>query len=411
MPQKGLTEESAILTKWYVKEGDVVKEGQYIFALETGKATFDVEAEVSGTILKLAGGEGEEIAIKAVVCVIGTPGESYTLEEKPSVAAAGTSSAPAAAAPDLPVKGAAGEAAPLTAGGTGEVKISPRARRLAEKEGLDYSALRGSGPGGRIIEDDIKAVPAGRKAPDSSRPAMTASFFPAGTEGEYAVVPNDRMRKIIALNMLNSLQSMAQFTMTASFDAAEIMDYHVRYNSVHSPEEKLSINDLLVFAVSRVLPDFPFMNAHFSGEETRLFTHVSLGIATHTPKGLLVPTVKNADTKSLGEISGEIKALALRCREGKALPEDLSGGTFTVSNLGRYGVNFFTPIINPPQTGILGVGAIEYKRKKTPSGIADYPAMGLSLTVDHRAVDGAPAAEFLAALCAELENFSFLLVK
>jgi pyruvate dehydrogenase E2 component (dihydrolipoamide acetyltransferase) len=211
--------------------------------------------------------------------------------------------------------------------------------------------------------------------------------------------------------MLNSLQSMAQFTMMASFDDTEIIDYHGRYNSAHSPAEKLSLNDLLVFAVSRVLPDFPFMNAHFSGEEMRLFTHVSLGIATHTPKGLLVPTVKNADTKSLGEISGEIKALALRCREGKALPEDLAGGTFTLSNLGPYGVNFFTPIINPPQTGILGVGAIEYKRKKTPSGIADYSAMNLSLTVDHRAVDGAPAAEFLAALCAQLENFSFLLVK
>ncbi|MDR1931968.1 MAG: 2-oxo acid dehydrogenase subunit E2 [Spirochaetales bacterium] len=428
MPQKGLTEESAILTKWYVKEGLSVKEGQYLFALETGKATFDVEAESSGIVLKLLAAEGDEVLIKKIVCVIGSEGEAFVLPDEGDAAApaaadsvsqqrqgpgtAPTSvppAAPAAIGPEFfPETPAAQSAA---AEPHGPVKISPRARRLARTRGLAYSLISGTGPGGRIIEDDIKAALSSQPA-SFSHPAAPASFAPASvTAGEYTAVPNDRVRKTIALAMHRSLQSMAQFTMFAHFDASELLAYRERCNLSAPPEAKLTINDFAAFAVSRVLLDFPRLNAHFFDDKTLLFTHVNLGIAVDTPRGLLVPTVRNADTKSLSAISREIKTLAALCREGKAAPQDLADGTFTISNIGAYNVDYFTPIINPPQTAILGIGALDYKRKKTPAGMADYPAMSLSLTVDHRAVDGAPGAAFLKALCEELENFPLLLAK
>lgn len=410
MPQKGLTEESAILSKWYVKKGEAVKIGQLLFALETGKATFDVEAETAGTVLELRGSEGEEIAVKAVVCVIGKPGEVYSLS-----GAGGSSPVTAAVAVQAQASGAtAGAAETVRARASerpeaGSLRVSPRARRLAEKNGLTLAGVAGTGPGGRIIEDDVKA--ALEKIPGQPFPAAATQAFAGMSSGDYTAVPNTTMRKTIAANMLRSLQTLAQLTMTSSFDASELLSYRERHNEARPETERLSINDLLVFAVSRVLLDFPYMNAHFSGEELRLFNHVHLGIAVDTPKGLLVPTVKGADLLSLAEISSAIKALAVRSKEGKIGPEELAGGTFTISNLGVYGIEFFTPVINPPQTAILGVGKIEYKRKKNAEEMIDYPAIGLSLTIDHRAVDGAPAARFFAALVAELETFSLLLAK
>jgi pyruvate dehydrogenase E2 component (dihydrolipoamide acetyltransferase) len=421
MPQKGLTEESAILTTWHVKEGDVVREGQYIFSLETGKAAFDVEAEVSGTVLKLLANEGDEVLIKKIVCVIGSPGESFVLPDEgqaASTAAGGVSprdqspnpafagipgGVPAASGSSGFPESPAAQSAAVPA--RGKVKISPRARRLARTRGLDYSRIRGTGPGGRIIEDDLKAD----ISPQLTTPA--ASGLPSFSAGACTAVPNDRIRKTIAANMCGSLRTMAQFTMHAHFNASELLSYRERCNSAGPLEAKLTINDLLAFGVSRVLLDFPRLNAHFFDDQTLLFSHVNLGIAVDTPRGLFVPTVRNADTKNPAAISREIKSLAALCREGKASPFDLADGTFTLSNIGACNVDYFTPIINPPQTAILGVGSLDYKRGKTPAGMSDYPAMYLSLTVDHRAVDGGPGAAFLKALCEGLENFSLLLAK
>jgi len=384
MPQKGLTEESAILSKWYVKTGDRVKPGQLLFALETGKATFDVEAEVEGTILERIGEEGDEIAVKTVVCVIGTPGESYALENAPD-RREGTVS---------PEK----------------IRISPRARRLAEQNSVRIEDLTGTGPGGRIIEEDVQAVLIKKEA--SAESSFKEMSSRAATDVEvFECIPIGGIRKTIAGTMMQSLHGMAQFTITASFDATELLAYRERYNASHADSTRLSINDCILFAVSRVILDFPYMNAHSTDVEILRFKEVNLGVAVDTSKGLLVPTLRNAEDKSLATISAEVKELSGKCREGRISPEEISSGTFTVTNLGAFGVEFFTPIINPPQTGILGVGTIEYKRKKVPAGMVDYPAMGLSLTVDHRAVDGAPAARFLKALIEELEQFPLLLVK
>jgi pyruvate dehydrogenase E2 component (dihydrolipoamide acetyltransferase) len=428
MPQKGLTEESAILSKWYVRKGDLVKEGQLLFALETGKAVFDVEAEVSGTVLEIFGGEGEEIAVKAVVCVIGASGEAYVPAETAQGVPKAQEGEPAPVnAAVLPVTAAppvsaVSAAAFITAAGSpgteaGKTGVSPRARRLAGKNGLspgEIAGISGTGPGGRIIEEDVmRAVQASTaaRAPGAAAAVETPRPRPEGASiGEYTAVPVGGVRKATAAAMMISLQSMAQYTMTASFDATELLSYRER-QAAKGDAGKLSINDLMVFALSRVLPDFPYMNAHYLDREIRHFAHAHIGVAVDTPKGLLVPTVKNADSKSLAAISAEVKDLALRCRSGTVRPEELAGGTFTVTNIGVYGIEYFTPIINPPQTGILGVGKIEYKRKKTGNGMADYPAIGLSLTCDHRAVDGSPAARFLQALSAALENFTLLFVK
>jgi len=388
MQQRSLTEEVSILSKWYVEEGGVIKEGQYLYALETGKATFDVEAEASGTILKILASEGDEVPVKKIICVIGNPGEAFVLpgeegsKEEFSQRHKGTEKegasgkpvgAPIPAAAALPVVAASPVAAvPLAASGEavqGKTGISPRARRLALARGLNYSGISGTGPGGRILEEDVKAA--------------------------------------LAAAVHSSAQSVAQFTIYAHCDASELLSYRERWNTVKGPEI-LTINDLVAFAVSRLLPRFPYLNAHFCENETLTFSHVNLGISVETPQGLLVPTVKNADTKSLVGLSREIKTLADRCHGGGATPLDLADGTFTLSNMDAWGVDFFTPILNPPQTGILGVGTIEYRRKKGPLGMTDYPALALSLTVERRAVAGASAAAFLKALCENLENFCLL---
>ncbi len=413
MPQKGLTEESAILSRWYVKKGDEVRAGQLLFALETGKATFDVESEAAGTVLELRGNEGDEIAVKAVVCVIGSPGEKYVTDAEVQ-AAAGVSAN---------VFPAAGETGGLDAPsalqvaasrffrprGSGKPKISPRARRLAAQSGIDAASVAGTGPGGRIIEEDVRSAAAA--ASGRARAEVAGAFEATGPVGEYAAVRHSGFRKAVATNMMRSLHDTAQFTMTSSFDATELLGYRERFNAGPGGPGRLTINDLVVFAVSRVLPAFPFMNAHYREDELRTFASVHIGVAVDTEKGLYVPVLRNADKTSLVGISAAVKDLAARCREGRIGAEELSGATFTVTNVGAYGIEYFTPILNPPEVAILGVGRIDYRRKKTPAGMADYPAVGLSLTTDHRAVDGGPAARFMAALISELESFSPLLAR
>jgi len=348
MPQKGLTEETALLSKWYAAEGDTIKEGQYLFSMETGKAAFEVEAETSGTILKFFASEGDEVPVTKIICVIGNPGESFVLPEDdicggtaqetppqrraelpagsaPPVSAANLSAASLSAA--IPAKENA-ESANQKAGAHKEKtpsrsapRISPRARRLALTQGLDYSSLDGSGPNGRILEEDVKAA----------------------LDAHTAGTPRARTVRSVSHNA-------AQFTIHAHCDAAELLAWQERWNAA-KPQEARTINDLVAFTVSRLLPRFPYMNAH----------------PNETP-------------------------------------------TLPLSDMSAWGADFFTPVINPPQTGALGLGTIEYRRKKTPAGMADYPALPLSLTVDLQAVDEVQAAALLKALCEGLEHFSLMLL-
>ncbi len=445
MPRQGQSVESCIITEWHKQVGDTVQEGEPLFTYETDKATFEEPAKVSGTLLARFYEVDDDVPVLLNVAVIGTPGEDI------SGFTGGTAAAPAEAAPAAEAaKPAAVEAAPaasvVNAAPAVDAAVSPRARAAAERLNVAPAYAAPTGPHGRIIERDVVALAAsGARATAAALkdgvpatggtgiggrfsttdiatvehgavaaiPASAvAPVVAAGAVAEYEDVKLPNIRKSIAKAMHNSLSSMAQLTHSASFDASAIMALRKQLKA--APEQmdvpNITLNDIILYAVSRVLPGHRDMNAHFLDEKMRYFNHVHLGFAVDTPRGLLVPTIFNADLKSLREIAEEAKALAKAAQEGSISPDYLTGASFTVSNLGSMGIEMFTPIVNPPQTGILGVCTITERIRTVDGTIKAYPAMGLSLTYDHRAVDGAPASRFLQELCKALESFTGLLI-
>lgn len=444
MPRQGQSVESCIITKWNKQVGDKVAVGDLLFTYETDKATFDEESQVEGTLLAILHEEGDDVPCLENVCVIGSEGEDVS-QFMAAATAPEAAAQPETAAPAQPEAAPAANAAANTAqvaskAAEGDIKISPRARAYAEKTGVDYRYAVPSGAEGRIIERDIVALreqgvmvtPAasgeylaggsriegtgigGRvSVEDLSAPAAAAQLADAVQAPEYEDVKLTNIRKVIARSMTASLSSMAQLTLNTSFDATELMAYRkkVKENGEKLGLANITLNDMVLYAVSRTLPNHKDLNAHLLEDKMRYFTNVHLGMAVDTERGLMVPTIFNANKLSLNDIAVEAKKCAADCQKGSINPDKLSGASFTVSNLGSLGIESFTPVINPPQTGILGVDNIVTRVKEVNGQIKTYPAMGLSLTFDHRALDGAPAAKFLKELAANLENFSALLAK
>ena len=424
MPRQGQSVESCIIGEWFKKVGDPVQEGDILFSYETDKSSFEEPAKQAGTLLAIFYGADDDVPCLTTVAVIGEPGESYA-EFAPDQAA-GAEEAPAAEAPavEAPAAAAAVAAAPAAqAEGTALRGVSPRARNAAERLHVDPAQAQPTGPNGRVIERDIKALAQASRtgtglggrvtvADQAAAPAAQAAPAVQGADTEYQDVKLPNIRKVIAKSMFQSLSTMAQLTHTTSFDATCIMNF--RKGLKAAPEQlqvpNITLNDIILFAASRVLPKHPDLNAHFLEDKMRYFRHVNLGIAVDTPRGLMVPTLMRAEEKSLKEIAAEAKALAAACQDGSINPDLLQGASFTVSNLGTLGIEHFTPVINPPQTGILGVDCIVERVRTVDGQIAVYPAMGLSLTYDHRALDGAPASRFLQDMRAALENFQALLI-
>ena len=417
MPKAGITVESCILTDWKVKVGDTVKVGDVMFSYETDKSAFDYQAEVEGEVLAIFCEVGDEVPVLSNVCAVGPHGEDAS-----GYAPGGAvESAPVAEEVKAPV--AVEKSAPVataSASDDGKIFASPRAKILASKLGVDLSTATPTGPKGRIIERDVreasvnpKVAPAVEEvkvaAPVAAAPAPVA----APASDDFKSFKDEKMsniRKVIAKNMVASLSTMAQLTHTLTFDCTNVMAFrkYLKDNAEILKLPSITINNIIVYAVSRVLKNHKVLNAHLiNGDTMRYFDHVNIGIATDTPKGLLVPTLFGADTMSLSEIAVKSKKLSQDAIDGKLAPEYLTGGTFTVSNLGTLDIESFTPVINPPQTGILGVNTFETRIKLNKEGeIVPYTAMGLSLTYDHRALDGAPASKFLKELKLYLENFS-----
>lgn len=425
MPRQGQSVESCIIGEWFKKVGDPVQEGDILFSYETDKSSFEEPAKQAGTLLAIFYGADDDVPCLTTVGVIGEPGESYA-EFAPDQAA-GTAEAPGMEAPAAKAPAAAAVAAPAAqAEGTALRGVSPRARNAAERLHVDPAQAQPTGPNGRVIERDIKAlaqasrtgtglggrVTAADQAAAAAAPAAQAAPAVQGADTEYQDVKLPNIRKVIAKSMFQSLSTMAQLTHTTSFDATCIMNF--RKGLKAAPEQlqvpNITLNDIILFAASRVLPKHPDLNAHFLEDKMRYFRHVNLGIAVDTPRGLMVPTLMRAEEKSLKEIAAEAKALAAACQDGSINPDLLQGASFTVSNLGTLGIEHFTPVINPPQTGILGVDCIVERVRTVDGQITVYPAMGLSLTYDHRALDGAPASRFLQDMRAALENFQALLI-
>ena len=418
MPRQGQSVESCIITKWNKKVGDSVAEGDILFSYETDKASFEEEAKISGTMLAILAEEGDDVPCLENVCVIGEPGEDVS-----GFAAAATIGGEAEAPAQQEASAAQAEAAPAeapAAAATGSIqegeriKISPRARGIAENQNLDIKKAVPTGPNGRIIERDILTLSKlGADAVVSAAPAAASAAEAVAPAAEYEDVPLPNIRKVIAKSMHASLSEMAQLTHSFSFDATQIMAYRklVKENAEKLGLANITFNDIILYAVSRVLPKHKDLNAHFLGDKMRYFTDVNLGMAVDTPRGLLVPTIFGANRMSLNEIALKAKELAKQAQEGTISPDLLSGASFTVSNLGTFGVEHFTPVINPPQTGILGVNNIQTRLKMVDGEAVPYQAMGISLTYDHRALDGAPASRFAQELCKTLENFMALLAK
>ncbi len=399
MPRQGQSVESCII-EWKVKQGDKVSSGDVLFAYETDKASFEEESTVSGTVLKLLVEDGDDVPCLDYVCVIGEPGEDIsefiTKEsiEETEIKQAEKSSVQQ----EQPV---------ITKNISDKIKISPRAKNIAERQNLDINKAKPTGPGGRIIERDILEL-----SKDNTYEQMPAkTSYDEVSDIEYEDIKLSGVRKAIAKAMHASLSNMAQLTLNSSFDASAILKIRskIKDNMQSMSLPNITLNDIVMFVLAKTLKSHTDLNAHYFEDKIRQYKSVNLGMAVDTERGLLVPTIFGADELSLRDISKKAKLLAQSAQSGSISPDLLSGGTFTVTNLGALGVESFTPVINPPQTGILGVCNITYRQKKTEGKFVTYPAMGLSLTFDHRAVDGAPAARFLKDLCDSLENFDMIL--
>ncbi len=454
MPRQGLSVESCILIEWLKDVGDEVNEGELLFTYETDKSTFELEAEVEGILLEKFFEEGDEVPVFTNVCVVGEKGEDvddFMPEEgkETETQKKETDEIKEQDKKDKTDKIDVSETPETTKtelendDNEDLVRISPRAQKLADKNNLDIRYAEPTGPEGRIIERDIEKLldegpvytPAAREQAEKEEISLPETGTGIGErvttsdlektkkaakqaeetpiEPEYEEVELTNIRKQISSKMYESVQSTAQLTLDTSFDASEILEYRkkIKANKEDMDIENITINDMILYTVSRTLLNHEKLNAHFTDEKIKLYKNVNLGVAVDTERGLMVPTIFKADLKSLNNISREIKNRAEECREGSINPDYLSGATFTVTNLGTLDIESFTPILNPPQTGILGVNTIIQRTKKVDGEYINYPAIKLSLTFDHRALDGAPAARFLKDLKNNLENFTVMMAR
>lgn len=394
MPKQGQSVETCIITKWFRKKGERVSTGDILFSYETDKAAFDLEAPADGILLETFYDEGAEVPVLTNVAVIGEVGEQSAV-----YASAGQAiiSAPETTHEEQSAQAQAPSYAENVTNVTNRIRISPRARNFAEKHGIDFSSLRGSGPNGRIICADVEKV-------------QSTEIVTNRTEFTEQALTN--IRRIIAKAMHSSLQNSAQLTHHMSADVRNILAARNKIKAEKNTGKSvadITINDMICWCVIRALEKFPVVNSHFLENSIRTFNAVHLGMAVDTPRGLMVPALKNADRLSLSELSSELKSLADSCRKGSIDPELIksTSATFTVSNLGNYGVEMFTPVINLPQSGILGVCTIINRPADLGNNTFGFvPYIGLSLTYDHRSVDGGPATLFLREIREQIEKFS-----
>jgi pyruvate dehydrogenase E2 component (dihydrolipoamide acetyltransferase) len=452
MPALSPTMEEGKLAKWHVKEGDSVSSGDVIAEIETDKATMEVEAVDEGKIGKIVVPEGTEgVKVNAVIAVILQEGESAAdiKAEAPAPAAKAPepakSEAPKADAgaiprentatqvsPPMPTAMAGSAAAPVpqpksaapapTANG-GRVFASPLAKRLAKESGIELAAISGTGPRGRVVKADVEAAKSG-KAPLKAAPAPAAAVSGGAAlaggmtkqqvlalyeEGSYELVPNDGMRKVVAARLTEAKQTVPHFYLTLDCKIDALLQAREQINAAApmkdgKPAYKLSVNDFVMKAWAAALMKVPTANATWAGDSILYHKHADVAVAVAVPGGLFTPVVKATDTKSLRQISEEVKDLAGRARNKKLAPHEYQGGTSSVSNLGMYGIREFAAVINPPHGTILAVGAGEERVYADKGQIKTATFMTVTLSCDHRSVDGALGAELLAAFKALIEN-------
>lgn len=387
MPKLGMAMKEGIITSWNIKAGDNVAKGELIASINSEKIETEIEAPADGTVLDIAVSEDEGVPPGTVICYIGKPNEKVEMQESTHVIEEKTS--------NIEVQNVQNQEANGKEVSKQRIKISPVAKKIAKSENLDIKALVGTGPGGRITKADVLKALEERVA----NPEVPE-------QEESTVVPVTGMRKAIASRMHASLQNSAQLTLTMKVDVTDLVALHKDIAEVVQKryENKLTITDFVSRAVVLALREHKEMNSAYIDDAIHQFEHVHLGIAVALEKGLVVPAIRFANNLSLVELSKEIKDMAQKARAGSLSSDDMHGTTFTISNLGSFGIEYFTPVLNTPETGILGIGAIEhvpvYKGKKLKKG----SMLPLSLTFDHRVLDGAPAAAFLRTIKHYLEE-------
>jgi pyruvate dehydrogenase E2 component (dihydrolipoamide acetyltransferase) len=441
MPALSPTMEKGNLAKWLKKEGDKVKSGDLIAEIETDKATMEVEAVDEGTIAKILVPEGtQDVAVNDVIAVLAGDGEDV------KAAGAGVAAAPPKAAPSAetpaksaPAAAAAPKAAPVAAAapapqaaavsqanGHARIFSSPLARRLAKEAGIELGRINGSGPHGRVIARDVEEAKSGKglKAP-AAAPSAGPAIAPSMSDkqvlalfepGSYEVIPHDGMRRTIAQRLTASIQTVPHFYLTMDCDIGKLLAAREEINAAapkdkeKKPLYKLSVNDFAIKALAVALQRIPNCNVSWTDGGMLKHKHSDVGVAVAMPGGLITPIIRKAETKSLSTISGEMKDFAARARARKLKPEEYQGGTTAVSNLGMYGINHFTAVINPPHATILAVGTSEERAVVRNGKIEAAHMMSVTLSCDHRAIDGALGAELIGAFKMLIENPVMMMV-
>ncbi len=417
VPKLGNTVEECLIAKWRKRKGERVSTGEVVAEIETDKATFEITAPVDGTLLDTFFDEGTLVPVFTNLFVIGEPGENVDAfrpqSAAPAQAAAATetASAPTGAGPAR--DNSVAPAAPPAPSGA----LSPRARRFAEEHGFHPASVSGSGPTGRVLEEDLRKVYHSSPRPSSAAQRHIKAGEEARGDGSGVagmILSSDLgpraarisgIREKIARRMRESLSATAQYTLNASANAAGLLQVRAKVKaSASTGVPDININDLVTFCTVKALLDVPDLNAEFIDGRIHKHAEIHIGFACDTPRGLMVPVVRNAHLLSAGELSVKMKELTARAVAGSIAVDDLSGATFTVSNLGNFGIESFTPLINPPQVAILGVDAIQIKPVRRDGRIEFIDSIGLSLTLDHQVIDGAPGARFLKAVREKIEN-------
>lgn len=433
MPALSPTMEKGNLARWLKKEGDKVKSGDVLAEIETDKATMEVEAIDEGVLAKIVVAEGtQDVAVNQLIAIIASEGEDVTaIAGSGGAPAKAEAAAPVAAAP-APVATAAtpvAAAAPVAKpNGAGRIASSPLARRLAKEAGLDLSAISGTGPHGRIVERDVKAAQAGggakAPAPQAAKPSAPALAKAMSDEtikklyepGSFEEIPHDSMRKVIATRLVEAKQTIPHFYLTvdcnldALLAAREAINAAAPKNKDKQPAYKISVNDFVIKAMALALQRVPDANVTYTENTMLKHKHSDVAVAVSIPGGLITPVVRKAETKGLAAISTEMKDLATRARARKLQPQEYQGGSSAVSNLGMFGIKNFSAVINPPHASILAVGAGEQRVIVEKGQMKIANMMSVTLSTDHRAVDGALGAELISAFKELIENPVSMLV-
>ncbi len=436
MPALSPTMTEGNLATWNVAEGDTISAGDVLCEIETDKATMEVEAVDEGVLGKvLVPGGSEAVAVNAVIALLLEEGEDASALDGYTPSAGGTAPTETTAVTDaasipptvnpqvtdaVTQAAAPAPAVPASSAGGARIFASPLAKRIAADKGLDVSAISGTGPHGRIVKRDVEnaqpstgagAKPAAAAAPAAAEAAPVTLDDPVfATMPDFEAVPNSNMRKIIAKRLTDSARDVPHFNLTVDVEIDKLLALRKELNSLESADYKISVNDFIVKATALALTRVPACNVAYTDDAILQFKRVDMSIAVAIEGGLITPIVKDAASKGLATLSKEIKELAGKARDGKLAPEEFQGGTFTISNLGMFGVKGFNSIINPPQGGILSVGAGEQRAVVKDGAVAIATVVTLTLAVDHRCIDGATGAAFIKELKAIIENPSLLML-